>query len=97
VLAPDVWETNLGPFDRSGIPMDRALLPYHTVQEGILVGPDVLEAGQQVEMHVVDTDDGVLSVALVTTPGSIDDFRTEALRLANTLELFPGGDGACLG
>jgi hypothetical protein len=67
------------------------LLPYHTIiEDGLDLGePDggPLMPGDQAEIHLVEVDGGILSVALVTDEMSMETFRPRALALAATVSL----------
>ncbi len=106
----DVWGGNLGPFDPTAFDPETMLFPYHTVQEAMLVGSQFelglsgaagrkvygeLEPGGSLEIHVVATASGALSVALVADPDSMEEFRPTALALADTLELYEADGASC--
>jgi hypothetical protein len=96
-----VGDTSFGPWAGRKVaatyvgPSYRVLsgaLPYHTVVED--VPPiDSASAERRVEVHVVATRAGVMSVVLLTDPSGMEELRAEALALASTIEVIPTDPG----
>lgn len=96
-----VADTSFGPWAGSSVAATfvdlpdrilRGLLPYHTVTEDV---PDVgsMPSAGRVEVHVVATRSGVLSIVLLADESAVDDLRMDALALAATIEViatYPG-------
>ena len=91
-----VAQISLGP-GRSVVQSSRDsypwVLPYHTVVEDVLDPSDggPLLPGNSVEITVVPTSDGVLTVLLVAEDAlSMEPLAVDSYSIAETIEILPG-------